>query len=65
MNPALVFNILELALSLAKTQLGVKAQEDANIAETLLQIVQKGALAYRQHTGEALNPALIKTEEPV
>jgi hypothetical protein len=43
----------------------VKAQEDANIGETLLQIVQKGALAYRQHTGEAVNPALIKTEEPV
>jgi len=27
-------------------------------------IIQKGAQAYQRHTGEALDPILIKTEAP-
>jgi len=65
MNPALVFNIAELALSLAKSQLPGKTQHDVPVADTLLDIVRKGAQAYQQHTGEPLNPLLIRAEEPL
>jgi hypothetical protein len=58
MNPQLIFDIIALALSLARGQ-------DANVAATLLQIIQKGAQAYQQHTGEALDPSLIKAEVPL
>ena len=49
---------------LADGQLNGKPQRLAP-ADALLQIVQKGAEAYQQHTGEALDPSLIKNEEPV
>lgn len=58
MNPQLIFDIIALALSLVRGQ-------NASVAGTLLQIIQKGAQAYQQHTGEALDPSLIKAEEPL
>ena len=58
MNPNIGLEIVELGLPLAENQ-------DATVVETLLKIIQKAALAYRDHTGKALDPSLIKTEEPV
>ena len=40
-------------------------QERATVVDTLLKIIQKGAQAYREHTGEALDPSLIRAEEPI
>ncbi len=65
MNPSLAFEIVELALSLVKSQATGTIHQAATVAETLLMIIQKGAQAYQQHTGEALDPILIKTEAPI
>ena len=64
MNP-LIFEIVQLALSLVQSQLPGKAQQDATAADTLLQIVQKGAQAYSQETGAPLYVTLIKSEDPL
>ena len=65
MNLNLAFEIIALALSLAKGQLPGAVQQDVSVADTLLKIIQKGAEAYRAHTGEALDPSLIRAEEPI
>jgi hypothetical protein len=57
MIAAIAFRIIELALSLAKGP-------DAAIAATLLQIIQSARQAYEDHTGQPLDLALIKPEEP-
>ena len=65
MNPIVGLQILELAVSLAKTQASGKIQKDLNLADTLLQIICKSVQAYQDHTGEPLDPALIKVEQRV
>jgi len=66
MNPALaLLGVAELALSLAEARLDAETQQDAAIADVLIEIVRKGAEAYQQHTGEALNPPLIRPEPPM
>jgi hypothetical protein len=65
MNPQLLFNIAELALSLAKGQTTGNVRDHAAAAETLMEIIRKSAEAYKQHTGELLDPSLIRAEEPV
>jgi hypothetical protein len=60
MNSNLIFQLVEVAISLAQTQL-----DGDQAAKTLLAIVQKGVQAFEQHTGERLDPALIKAEEPI
>jgi hypothetical protein len=65
MNPNVGFQIIELALSLAKTQATGKVQQEAELADVLVQIVGKAMQAYRDHTGEPLDPSLIKAEQPV
>jgi hypothetical protein len=62
MNSGLIYEIVELALSLAQSQGSAKVQQDATVADTLLQIVQKGAQAYSQETGAPLDVTLIKSE---
>ena len=57
--------IVQLALTLLQTYLPGGAQEKAAIAAILMQIFQKAAAAYRDHTGEALDPSLIKAEQVV
>ena len=64
MNPNVAFEIGELAVSLAKEQSSAKIQKDAAIAGILLQIVEKAVQAYRDHTGEVLDPSLIKPQDP-
>ena len=65
MNPNAAIEIIELALALVKNQTGGKIQQDANLAEILVQIIGKAVQAYQDHTGETLDPSLIKAEEPV
>jgi hypothetical protein len=48
MNPNLAFEIVELALSLTKTQASGKLQQDAALAGVLLQIIEKAA---SEHSG--------------
>ena len=62
MSLDLIMEIAELALSLVNNALS-GAQSSAAVTSTLLQILQKGAQAYQQHTGQPLDPGLIKAEE--
>jgi hypothetical protein len=62
MNANVAFELVELALSVAKTQAGGKVQQEAALAEGLLQIIEKAVQAYQAHTGETLDPSLIKPE---
>jgi len=63
MNPNLAFEIANLAVSLAKTQASGKLQQDASLVGILLQIIEKAVQAYQEHTGETLDPSLIKAEQ--
>jgi hypothetical protein len=62
MNPNLIMQILQLALSLAQAQLTGKPAQDLAIDQVLLEIVQKGAQAYQLQTGRPLDVSLIKPE---
>jgi hypothetical protein len=63
MNSNVALEIVELAVSLAKTQASGSLQKDATIAGILVQIVEKAVQAYQAHTGEPLDPSLIKAED--
>jgi len=65
MNIDVAFEIVELALFLAKRQASGDVQSDVNLADTLSAIVQTAARAYQDHTGEALDPSLIKAQDPI
>jgi hypothetical protein len=63
MNPNVAFEIVELALSLAKTQASGKLQQNVALAGVLLQIIEKAVHAYQDHTCARLDPTLIKAED--
>jgi len=63
MNPDVALQIVELAVALVKAQASGKVQQDATLAGVLLQIIQKAVQAYQDHTGQALDPSLIKAED--
>jgi hypothetical protein len=65
MNIDLIFQILQLALGIAQVQSAGKVQQDAAIADNLVQIVKSATQAYEQHTGLPLDPDLIKAEDPI
>jgi hypothetical protein len=65
MNTMLVFEILQLAVALAQSQFSGAAAAEIAVAQTLVDIVQKGTEAYRQHTGQPLDPTLIKAETTI
>ena len=65
MNLQLIFDIVQLALTAARNVVTGTAEKDLSLKEILVQIIQKGALAYQQHTGEALDPKLIQAEQPL
>jgi hypothetical protein len=60
MNPNLITDLVELAVSLAETH---AAGQD--VARILLGIVRKGVQAYEEQTGETLNPELIRAETAI
>ena len=63
MNPDVVFEILNLAVSLAQAHTTGKVQQDATLAGILLQIIGKAIQAYHDHTGETVDLSLIKSEQ--
>ena len=66
MTSAMLFEIIDLVVSLLKSQATPGTPEAAaTVASTLMQIVQKGAQAYKQQVGQALDPSLINVENPV
>jgi len=60
MNPNLIAQLVQLAIYLAKTQLG-----GADIKHALLDIAQTSVQAYEDHTGQPLDLNLIRSEDPV
>ena len=60
MIAALIAQLVQIAISLAKTQLNGK-----NVELALVNIVQSGVQAYEDHTGRPLDPQLIKPEAPL
>jgi hypothetical protein len=60
MNPELVLKLVDVAISLARTQM-----DSGGTTQALLAIIQKGARAYEDHTGGPLDLSLIRAEEPV
>jgi hypothetical protein len=62
MNTELIFEILDLAVSLVKAQTEGDSQDHLQLEQILLDIVQAGVEAYQQHMGEPLDPSLIKVE---
>ena len=60
MSPNLILQLVEIAIGLAQSQL-----DSGTAADTLLGITQKAVQAYKNHTGETLDPALIKPEGPI
>ena len=64
MNLNLILDIAQLALSLVTNTVN-SGQSATSVTSALLQILQKGAQAYQQHTGQALDPSLIHAEAAV
>ncbi len=60
MNPTLIAQLVDLAISLTKTLLHGK-----EIRDTLLDIIRTGVQAYEEHTGQPLDLNLIRSEDPV
>ena len=65
MNPQIVIALVEIAILLAQSLGKGSVQSDATTAKTLLGIINKGVQAYQQHTGEPLDPNLIRPETTV
>jgi len=60
MNANLIFQLVQVAISLAQSQLDGK-----DAANVLLTIVQRAGAAYEQQTGKPIDLSLIKSEEPI
>jgi hypothetical protein len=53
---------LDLLLNLLKSVSSGKLQQGATVAEVLLKIVQTAGTAYEDHSGQPLDPSLIRPE---
>jgi hypothetical protein len=60
MTKNLILQLIEVAIALARSQL-----QPGDAANTLAGIVQRGLSAYEAHTGQPLDPLLIKVEQPL
>ena len=65
MNPNLIFRIARLAMSLVEIHARQEDRSGSATEEILLEIVRIGIRAYEQHTGEPLDPGLIRAEAPL
>ena len=61
----LILQLIDVSIALAQSQTDGTVQQHANVANILLGIIQKGVQAYEDHTGEPLDPNLIRTENPL
>jgi hypothetical protein len=57
MKPTLVFELVELAIALAQAHM-----DSGDVKDTLVEIVTKGVLAYKEHTGEPMDPQMVGME---
>jgi hypothetical protein len=64
MNPYLMLDIGKLACNILEG-VNSKSQTATSVADAIVQILQKAALAYRQETGKPLDPTLILAEATV
>lgn len=60
MNANLIAQLVQIAIALAKTQL-----DGGSAAAVLLDIIRAGVQAYEDHTGQPLDPQIIKPEAGV
>jgi hypothetical protein len=60
MNPQLILDLVDVAISLAQSQM-----DRAGTKQALLSIVRMSIRAYEDHVGAPLDTSLIKAEEPV
>lgn len=58
-----IFSILSLALAAVQSLTG--GSEAVGVAQALEQIIQQAVTAYQQHTGEAIDPARLRSIAPV
>ena len=65
MNIDIALQIVYLAVSLVKTQTSGSLHATEDVGTTLSEIVRVAARAYQDHTGEAVDPSLIHSEEPL
>lgn len=61
MNTDLIVEILQLAMSLAEAGLQTKS-DYSDVERTLISLVQTGAAAYHQHTGQPMDVSEILPE---
>jgi hypothetical protein len=64
MSP-LIFQILQLGLTLVEQNSNGKTQTDAEIAAQFAQIGEHAYNAVKAHSGEAIDPSNIKPEPPI
>lgn len=57
---ALILQLVELALSLAQSQL-----KGSDLERTLVQVIQKGVAVYHDQTGKPLDPQLVGIINPL
>lgn len=65
MDPATIAEIIQLGIGLLQGHLSGKAQDAAEVADTLTQIFQKSAQQLQSHTGQPIDVSLIKPEAPI
>lgn len=63
MTRQIAFEILRLALDVTKSQTDGKINQDAAVAAALIEIIRKAREADEAHTGELLDPSLIRPEQ--
>ena len=65
MNLNRVAEIITLSRDLAQASLADNLQQEAAAAVILLQIIRKGIQTYQEHTGQPVDPSLVKVQAPL
>ena len=65
MNVNVAIQILELGVSLFRSQSSGATQSDAALGQTLTDIVRIAAQANQDHLGQPIDPSLIKPETAI
>lgn len=62
---ALIFQILSYAVAAWQAFATGGAANSAKLAETLIKIAQSANQAYQAHTGQPIDPSLLKPIDPI
>jgi len=65
MNLNRIVEIITLSRDLAEAALAENLQQEAAAAVILLRMIRKGIQTYQEHTGQPLDPSLVKVEAPL